>query len=77
MGVVASKLNLSSPFLGGRVEENNQFYLGTGYTIIRKMLPPPALLPNKKGLKELLLDWGVAVILNKVFQHRSKLKGQR
>lgn len=59
---VASKLNFSSPFLGYRVEEDNQLYLGTGHTIMRKKCPPP----NKKGLRELFVQ-GVSIILNKVF----------
>lgn len=35
LGVIALKLNSSSPFLRGG-EENNQLYLGTGHTITRK-----------------------------------------
>lgn len=35
LGVIALKLNSSSPFLGGRVE-NNQLYLGAVHTITRK-----------------------------------------
>lgn len=64
--VVTSKLNSTSPFLGGGVEQNNQLYLGKGHTIRRKMPSPQQQWGEKKKGLRVVVYLDVSIRLNKV-----------